>query len=207
MIGLRAICGSICRARFRTKNEIDAHSAIFPPRFVQRVRNREDVTPADKNNGPLDAILRRATPTQPGPATPECADAESLAAYSDRSLAAAERDRLETHFADCMRCQLLLADIARADQSARDARGGSGSPVVSKMAHRNSRARRSRRRSRFHRDKTSCERGTAAAIKSSRWRRMKLRAWNSPNGRKRRLCPPLLRRRRRQRQHLMKKLQ
>src|ERR1700689_845644 len=55
---------------------------------------------------------------QPGPATPECADAESLAAYSDRSLSARERERLETHFADCARCQLLLADIARADESA-----------------------------------------------------------------------------------------
>ena len=86
------------------------------------------MTPADKNNEPLDAILRRATPAQPGPATPECADAESLAAYSDRSLAAAERDRLETHFADCMRCQLLLADIARADQSARDAQAASEVP-------------------------------------------------------------------------------
>ena len=128
MIGLRAICGSICRARFRTENEIDAHSAIFSPRFVQRVRNREDVTPADKNNEPLDAILRRATPAQPGPATPECADAESLAAYSDRSLSIADRDRLETHFADCMRCQLLLADIARADQGAREAQAASEVP-------------------------------------------------------------------------------
>src|SRR5580700_5255560 len=65
---------------------------------------------------------------EPGPATPECADAEALAAYSDRSLAAAERERLETHFADCMRCQLVLADIARADESARDARAASEVP-------------------------------------------------------------------------------
>ena len=55
------------------------------------------MTPVDKNNEPLDAILRRAMRAQPGPATPECADAESLAAYSDRSMAAAERERLETH--------------------------------------------------------------------------------------------------------------
>ena len=86
------------------------------------------MTPADKNNEPLDAILRRATPAPPGPATPECADAESLAAYSDRSLSAAERDRLETHFADCTRCQLLLADIARTDQSARDAHAAAEVP-------------------------------------------------------------------------------
>jgi len=80
------------------------------------------VTPVDKNSEPLDAILRRAMRAQPGPATPECADAESLAAYSDRSLSARERERLETHFADCARCQLLLADIARADESARQAK-------------------------------------------------------------------------------------
>jgi hypothetical protein len=77
------------------------------------------VTPVDKNSEPLDAILRRAMRSQPGPATAECADAESLAAYSDRSLSVRERERLETHFADCARCQLLLADIARADESAR----------------------------------------------------------------------------------------
>jgi hypothetical protein len=73
------------------------------------------VTPVDKNNEPLDAILRGALRQRTGPATPECADAESLAAYSDKSLATPERERLETHFADCMRCQVLLADIARAE--------------------------------------------------------------------------------------------
>ena len=65
---------------------------------------------------------------QPGPATPECADAESLAAYSERSLAAPERERLEVHFADCMRCQVMLADIARAEQGARDAKAASEVP-------------------------------------------------------------------------------
>src|SRR5580704_15282586 len=84
-----------------------------------RVRDHDAVTPVDKNNEPLDTILCRAKRAQPGPATPECADATALAAYSDRSLDAAERERLETHFADCMRCQLVLADIARADESAR----------------------------------------------------------------------------------------
>jgi hypothetical protein len=86
------------------------------------------VTPIDKNHEPLDTILRRAMRAEPGPATPECADTEALAAYSDRSLAAAERERLETHFADCSRCQLLLADIARAEESARDARAASEVP-------------------------------------------------------------------------------
>lgn len=86
------------------------------------------MTPVDKNGEQLDTILRRAMRAEPGPATPECADATSLAAYSDRSLAAAERERLETHFADCMRCQLVLADIARAEESARDARAASEVP-------------------------------------------------------------------------------
>ncbi|MEA2680225.1 MAG: hypothetical protein QOK03_1947, partial [Candidatus Binataceae bacterium] len=54
----------------------------------------------------------------PGPATPECADPEMLAAYYDRSLAEPDRDRLEAHFADCARCQAQLAAIARADEAA-----------------------------------------------------------------------------------------
>jgi hypothetical protein len=86
------------------------------------------VTPVNRNDDQLDPILRRAMRAQVGPATPECADAESLAAYSDRSLAAAERERLETHFADCMRCQMLLADIARANESARGLESASEVP-------------------------------------------------------------------------------
>jgi len=86
------------------------------------------VTPIDKNSEPIDAILRRKMRAEPGPETPECADAESLAAYSERSLAAAHRERLEAHFADCMRCQLLLADIARADESARIAAAADATP-------------------------------------------------------------------------------
>jgi hypothetical protein len=86
------------------------------------------VTPDNRNNEPLDPILRRAMRAQPGAATPECADAESLAAYNDRSLAAPERERLETHFADCMRCQVILADIARSDESARAAKAASEVP-------------------------------------------------------------------------------
>ena len=53
----------------------------------------------------------------PGPATPECADPEMLAAYYDRSLAEPDRERLEAHVADCARCQAQLAAIARADEA------------------------------------------------------------------------------------------
>ena len=86
------------------------------------------MTPLDKNNEPLDAILRWTMSERLGPATPECADAESLAAYSERSLPVPERDRLEIHFADCMRCRVLLADIARAGESAREAKASSDVP-------------------------------------------------------------------------------
>ncbi|MGC1398686.1 hypothetical protein [Candidatus Binatus sp.] len=86
------------------------------------------MTPIDKSNEPLDAILRWTMSERLGPATPECADAESLAAYSERSLPVPERDRLEIHFADCMRCRVLLADIARAGESAREAKASSDVP-------------------------------------------------------------------------------
>jgi hypothetical protein len=81
-----------------------------------------------KNSEPLNAILRRAMRERPDAPTPECADAESLAAYWDKSLDAAERDRLEAHFADCMRCQMQLAAIARAEEPAIDARQPSAVP-------------------------------------------------------------------------------
>ena len=83
---------------------------------------------ADRNNEPLDAILRRAMREPPGAATPECAEAESLAAYWDRSMPAPDRDRFEAHLTDCARCQMQLAAIARADESAREARTESKIP-------------------------------------------------------------------------------
>jgi Putative zinc-finger len=76
----------------------------------------------DHNSEPLDKILRGAAPLAPGPATPECADPETLAAYYDRSLPQPDRDRLEAHFADCARCQTQLAAIARADEAQASAR-------------------------------------------------------------------------------------
>ncbi len=83
---------------------------------------------AGKNSEPLDAILRRAMRERPDAPTPECADPESLAAYWDKSLAAAERERLEAHFADCARCQMQLAAIARAGEPTIDATQASGVP-------------------------------------------------------------------------------
>lgn len=89
---------------------------------------------AGKNNAPLDAILRRAMRERPDAPTPECADPESLAAYWDKSLGAADRERLEAHFADCVRCQTELAAIARAERPAIDARQASGLPWYRRWA-------------------------------------------------------------------------
>jgi hypothetical protein len=83
---------------------------------------------ADRNSEQLDAVLRRAMREPPGAATPECAETAALAAYWDGSIAAAERARLEAHFAGCARCQAQLAAIARADESARAASAAAKAP-------------------------------------------------------------------------------
>ncbi len=83
---------------------------------------------AGKNSEPLEAILRRAMRERPDAPTPECADPESLAAYWGKSLGAADRERLESHFADCTRCQMQLAAMARAAEPAIDASEASKVP-------------------------------------------------------------------------------
>src|SRR5260370_29538592 len=123
MILLPAICNSISHARSRTSNESRNESTLALQfsrghSFKERITLKRD----DHNLEPLDAILRRATAQPPGPPTPECADSETLAAYYDRSVADADRDRLEAHFADCVRCQAQLAAIARADEAGAKAR-------------------------------------------------------------------------------------
>ncbi len=63
------------------------------------------------------------------PASPDCLHPDVLAAYYDRTLATAERDLLDAHFAGCARCQMQLAAIARADISA-DNSNRHASPVA-----------------------------------------------------------------------------
>jgi outer membrane biosynthesis protein TonB len=46
---------------------------------------------------------------------PDCPDAETLAAFYDRALDAAETARLRAHFAACARCQQVLAAMAVSD--------------------------------------------------------------------------------------------
>ena len=45
-------------------------------------------------------------------------DAETLAAWAEDRLSAAERDALEAHAADCERCQALLAAMVRTEPPA-----------------------------------------------------------------------------------------
>ncbi|HET9399329.1 MAG TPA: zf-HC2 domain-containing protein [Candidatus Acidoferrales bacterium] len=48
-------------------------------------------------------------------ATPDCPDAEVIAAYLDRSLDADENARCEEHFANCSRCQEVLAALTASE--------------------------------------------------------------------------------------------
>ena len=58
-----------------------------------------------------DRLLRAML--QPGVPAEACPGADMLAAYAEATLAHAERDRLEVHFAACHRCQEALAFMAR----------------------------------------------------------------------------------------------
>src|SRR5262252_3624270 len=58
----------------------------------------------------LRETLRRAM--TPG-STTSCLDTATLAAWSDGALSARERATVESHAADCARCQALLAAMAR----------------------------------------------------------------------------------------------
>src|SRR5438105_15640563 len=49
---------------------------------------------------------------------PGCPDAELLAAYAEHGLAEEETARWESHFADCNRCQKIIAVLAATDELA-----------------------------------------------------------------------------------------
>jgi hypothetical protein len=65
----------------------------------------------------LHAPAANVTATATAPITPAtqdavCPDAETIAAYADHSLATEEMAQLDIHFADCARCQQILAALA-----------------------------------------------------------------------------------------------
>src|SRR4051812_12668298 len=67
------------------------------------------------NDAALDRVLG---PTLKGrveaPPDGGCLDADTLAAWADEGLAAAERNAVESHAAGCARCQALLAAMVKA---------------------------------------------------------------------------------------------
>ncbi len=80
----------------------------------------EDGSGADDSNGQeLDALLRqsfqRESARSPGDATPDCLDAETLAAWGDGALAPHEVRAVEAHAAGCVRCQAMLAAFTRSE--------------------------------------------------------------------------------------------
>ncbi|MEO6213807.1 MAG: hypothetical protein ABIP65_09300, partial [Vicinamibacterales bacterium] len=67
--------------------------------------------PADQT---IDRLLGRASRANDNPRPPgACLDGETLAAWTDGSLAAAQRATAEAHAADCNRCLAVLAAIAK----------------------------------------------------------------------------------------------
>ena len=61
------------------------------------------------------------------PANGDCPDAETLAAFADDTLASVVRREVEAHVADCHRCQMLTAAMARAERAMAAASGETAS--------------------------------------------------------------------------------
>jgi hypothetical protein len=64
---------------------------------------------ADRDRS-IERLLQRAMES-PERAGPDCLDAETLAAFVDEGLSAAERRAAESHIADCHRCQAITAAL------------------------------------------------------------------------------------------------
>src|ERR1051325_9602425 len=58
--------------------------------------------------------LRAALPNAEGAPTPGCLDAETIAAWHDGGLDAAQMEAVESHASTCAHCQEMLAAFARA---------------------------------------------------------------------------------------------
>jgi hypothetical protein len=63
----------------------------------------------DPRDRALELLLGRAV--APGPLTPDCLEAETLAAWADGGLGEQARLSAETHMASCVRCQSVMASI------------------------------------------------------------------------------------------------
>ena len=60
----------------------------------------------------IERLLRRSLPTREARGG-DCPDVDALAAFADDALAPGERQTVESHVADCQRCQALTAAMVR----------------------------------------------------------------------------------------------
>lgn len=67
---------------------------------------------ADDRDRAVERLLQQSFKTPAGPSA-ACLDAETLAAWADGGLSAAARATVESHVADCARCQSVIATAAR----------------------------------------------------------------------------------------------
>ena len=65
----------------------------------------------------FEAALKRELQHPSRSSSADCPAPDVMAAYYDRTLARAERARLDTHLLSCARCQSMMAALARADDS------------------------------------------------------------------------------------------
>lgn len=74
-------------------------------------------------NHSIDRLLRAAHAGMDAGASPDCLDAETLAAWMADRLAGPQQARAEGHVASCARCQSMLAVMARTEEAAANAVG------------------------------------------------------------------------------------
>jgi hypothetical protein len=74
------------------------------------------VKPTDAERDPaFDRLIARGLEGATDRSGKACPDADLLAAWFDRSLSAAEAERIEAHASSCQPCQQILADLARSE--------------------------------------------------------------------------------------------
>lgn len=70
---------------------------------------------ADHRDRVVEQLLRQSPPTASSAETPECLDAETMAAWADGELSGAALTRAESHVASCARCQSIAAALLRSE--------------------------------------------------------------------------------------------
>ncbi len=70
------------------------------------------MTTNDERDAEVDRLLREALTPSRRAAASACPDAAVIAAFEEGSVSESERATLESHFADCERCQAILASLA-----------------------------------------------------------------------------------------------